>query len=560
MRLILEPKYVLVLSTPSSVAVPIKMPESEASQSLKKRFSSRYQLVLVGEGLLVGIFGGAAVTLYRMSLSAAERLLRFITGLAVGHPLAVVGWFAVLAVLCFIVCRLMLWEPYTQGSGIPQTDAEVMGRINMPWHRVMVAKFVEGTLCAFGGLSLGREGPAVQLGAVSGKAVSRGFKRGRGEERLLMTCGAAAGMSAAFSAPLTGVLFALEEIHKEFTAPLILTVMASSVASDFLVSQVLGVSPVLKLVFLRDLPHADYLTVCALGVVCGFLGALHNKGMFDCQDKLYGRIKKYLPYSRIAIPFAIAGVAAFAFPQLMCGGDAIIELMTSHYNQPLLLLVGLLVGKYLFTTVSFASGAPGGTLFPLVVMGVLIGAIFGTCVIDLTGMPQEYIANFVVMGVAGLFAGVVRAPVTAVVLAFELTGSLDALLSVTIVSIIAFLVANLLEIDPFYEHLLANLLGSTPHDPQSNGKAGEKVLHSCWVGAGSQLEGKLIRDIDWPRDVRVVTVDRAGQEIVPTGSTRLLALDEILLIMNTDTEDESQEWVWNVSRGSITSQNFPRST
>ncbi len=550
----------MVLSTPSSVAVPIKMPESEASQSLKKRFSSRYQLVLVGEGLLVGIFGGAAVTLYRMSLSAAERLLRFITGLAVGHPLAVVGWFAVLAVLCFIVCRLMLWEPYTQGSGIPQTDAEVMGRINMPWHRVMAAKFVEGTLCAFGGLSLGREGPAVQLGAVSGKAVSRGFKRGRGEERLLMTCGAAAGMSAAFSAPLTGVLFALEEIHKEFTAPLILTVMASSVASDFLVSQVLGVSPVLKLVFLRDLPHADYLTVCALGVVCGFLGALHNKGMFDCQDKLYGRIKKYLPYSRIAIPFAIAGVAAFAFPQLMCGGDAIIELMTSHYNQPLLLLVGLLVGKYLFTTVSFASGAPGGTLFPLVVMGVLIGAIFGTCVIDLTGMPQEYIANFVVMGVAGLFAGVVRAPVTAVVLAFELTGSLDALLSVTIVSIIAFLVANLLEIDPFYEHLLANLLGSTPHDPQSNGKAGEKVLHSCWVGAGSQLEGKLIRDIDWPRDVRVVTVDRAGQEIVPTGSTRLLALDEILLIMNTDTEDESQEWVWNVSRGSITSQNFPRST
>jgi H+/Cl- antiporter ClcA len=560
MRLILEPKYVLVLSTPSSVAVPIKMPESEASQSLKKRFSSRYQLVLVGEGLLVGIFGGAAVTLYRMSLSAAERFLRFITGLAGGHPLAVVGWFAVLAVLCFIVCRLMLWEPYTQGSGIPQTDAEVMGRINMPWHRVMAAKFIEGTLCAFGGLSLGREGPAVQLGAVSGKAVSRGFKRGRGEERLLMTCGAAAGMSAAFSAPLTGILFALEEIHKEFTAPLILTVMASSVASDFLVSQVLGVSPVLKLVFLRDLPHADYLTVCALGVVCGFLGALHNKGMFDCQDKLYGRIKKYLPYSRIAIPFAIAGVAAFAFPQLMCGGDAIIELMTSHYNQPLLLLVGLLVGKYLFTTVSFASGAPGGTLFPLVVMGVLIGAIFGTCVIDLTGMPQEYIANFVVMGVAGLFAGVVRAPVTAVVLAFELTGSLDALLSVTIVSIIAFLVANLLEIDPFYEHLLANLLGSTPYDPQSNGKAGEKVLHSYWVGAGSQLEGKLIRDIDWPRDVRVVTIDRAGQEIVPTGSTRLMALDEILLIMNTDTEDESQEWVWNVSRGSITSQNSPRST
>jgi H+/Cl- antiporter ClcA len=535
------------------------MSAPQASRLLEKRFSPHYQLILVGEGLLVGVVGGGVVTLYRLALSGAERLLRYLTGLAAGNPYAIAAWVVVLAVVCFIVCRLMLWEPYTQGSGIPQTDAEVMGRINMPWHKVMAAKFAEGTLCAFGGLSLGREGPAVQLGAVSGKAVSQGFKRGRGEERLLMTCGAAAGMSAAFNAPLTGVLFAIEEIHKEFTAPLILTVMASSVASDFLVSQVLGVSPVLQLVFVRDLPHTDYLAVCALGVLCGVFGALHNKGMFDCQDKLYGRINKFLPYSRIAIPFAIAGVAAFMFPQLMCGGDAIIELITTHYNQPLLLLVGLLVGKYLFTTASFASGAPGGTLFPLVVMGVLTGAISGTCFVDLTGLPQEYIANFVVIGVAGLFAGVVRAPVTAVVLAFELTGSLDALLSVSIVAIVAFLVANMLGVDPFYEHLLSKLIGSTPHDPEANGKSGEKVLHSYWVGAGSQLEGKLVRDIKWPRDVRIVTIDRAGQEIVPTGNTRLMALDELLLIMNTDTEDESQQWIWDISRGSLTGHHSPHS-
>ena len=96
----------------------------------------------------------------------------------------------------------------------------------MPWHRVIAAKFAEGALCAFGGLSLGREGPAVQLGGMSGKAVSKMLRNGRGEERLLVTCGAAAGMSAAFHAPLTGVLFALEEIHKEFSAPLIISVMS----------------------------------------------------------------------------------------------------------------------------------------------------------------------------------------------------------------------------------------------------------------------------------------------------------------------------------------------
>ena len=184
------------------------------------------------------------------------------------------AWFAILAVILVVVSKLLLWEPYTQGSGIPQTDAEVIGRMDMPWHRVIAAKFAEGTLCAFAGLSLGREGPSVQLGGMSGKAVARMLKRSRGEERLLVTCGAAAGMSAAFHAPLTGVLFAVEEIHKGFNAPLIVSVMTASVVSDFLVSQVLGVRPVLSLSFAADLPHIDYALVVVLGLACGVLGAL----------------------------------------------------------------------------------------------------------------------------------------------------------------------------------------------------------------------------------------------------------------------------------------------
>ena len=127
---------------------------------------------------------------------------------------------------CLVVAKLVGWEPYTQGSGIPQTDAEVMGRIDMPWYRVMFAKFTEGSLLTLSGLSLGREGPSIQLGGMGGKAVSRALRRGRGEERLLVTCGAAAGMSAAFHAPLTGTLFAIEEIHKEFTPSRIIFAVA----------------------------------------------------------------------------------------------------------------------------------------------------------------------------------------------------------------------------------------------------------------------------------------------------------------------------------------------
>lgn len=506
----------------------------KASQGpVERRLSRRFQVSLVWEGSLVGLVGGGVVTLYRLALSLAERALRAATGAAAGNLLAMLGWFAFLAAALWAVRRLVTWEPATSGSGIPQVDAEVMGRFDAPWARVMPAKFAEGTLLALSGLSLGREGPSVQLGGMSGKAVSRALGRRRGEERLLITCGAAAGMSAAFHAPLTGVLFALEEIHKEFTAPLIISVMCSAVVSDFLVSQVLGVSPVVSLSFVANLPHVDYLFVIALGLLCGLLGALHNRGMFAAQG-LLARIPERLGVLRLGIPFALAGAAAFAWPELMCGGDAIVELLRSPAFPSLAALVTLLVGKYVFTAVCFGSGAPGGTLFPLVVLGGLVGAATAVVAQGL-GLPAAFCPNFVALGVAGLFSGVVRAPVTAVVLVFELTGSLDALLSVAIVSVLAYVVSSLTNTDAFYEHLLAGLLKTTTDDSAVTGLSGaEKDLGTVRVGAGSRLEGMLVREVPWPDGVRVLTIERAGAEIVPTGETCLAAGDELLFIVSAD--------------------------
>lgn len=506
---------------------------------VSRRLSRRFQVSLVGEGALVGIVGGGIVTLYRLALSHAERLLRTVTGEAAGNALAMLGWFALLGILLAVVWALMRWEPATSGSGIPQVDAEVLGRYDAPWARVIPAKFVEGSLLALSGLSLGREGPSVQLGGMSGKAVSRALRRGRGEERLLVTCGAAAGMSAAFHAPLTGVLFALEEIHKEFSAPLIISVMCSAVASDFLVSQVIGVEPVLSLVFITDLPHVDYLFVVLLGLLCGLLGAMHNQGMFAVQ-RLYSRIPRSLSIVRLAIPFALAGVAAFAWPELMCGGDAIVEVLQARAFPSLASLLVLLMGKYLFTAVCFGSGAPGGTLFPLVVLGGLVGGAFSVVAMRL-GLPPLYCPNFVALGVAGLFAGVVRAPVTAVVLVFELTGSLDALLSVTIVSILAYVTSSLTNVDAFYEHLLAGLLGTTTDDSTVTGLTGtEKDLATVRVGTGSRLEGMRIREVPWPDGVRVLTIERAGTQIVPTGDTKLMAADELLYIASAEALEDAK--------------------
>lgn len=509
------------------------------STPVRRRLSRRFQISLVWEGALVGLVGGGVVTLYRLALSVAEDVLRSLTGRAAGDLVMMLGWFVLLALMLLVVSALIRWEPATSGSGIPQVDAEVLGRLDAPWARVIPAKFAEGTLLALAGLSLGREGPSVQLGGMSGKAVSRVLGRRRGEERLLVTCGAAAGMSAAFHAPLTGVLFALEEIHKEFTAPLIISVMCAAVTSDFLVSQVIGVDPVVSLFFVRDLPHVDYALVVALGLACGVLGALHNRGMFAAQ-RLYERLPGPLSRAKLVVPFALAGAVAFVWPELMCGGDAIVELLQQPTLPPLAALVALLVGKYVFTSLCFGSGAPGGTLFPLVVLGALVGAIFATAGVQL-GMSPTYLPNFIALGVAGLFAGVIHAPVTAVILVFELTGSLDALLSVSIVSVLAYVTSSLTRTDGFYEHLLASLLGTTTDDSAVSGLGGtRKDLASVRVGAGSRLEGLLVREVPWPDGVRVLTIERAGTLIVPTGETRLTAGDELLFIASEGALEDAR--------------------
>ena len=507
---------------------------------------------MIGEGVAVGLVVGVIITLYRLSLSKAESLLRAAIPLAMGNIPLMLAWIVALVLMAAAIARLMQFEPDTRGSGIPQVDAEVMGRLDMSWPRVIVVKFVEGVLCTLAGLSLGREGPSVLLGGMAGKAVSRVLHKEQGEEHVLVTCGAAAGMSSAFHAPLTGVLFALEEIHREFNAPLVIAVMASAAMADFVTSQVLGIEPVLHFALVGDLPHIDYAFVLLMGLICGVLGALHNIGMFAIQKQLFGQLRARIGDGVLLIAFLGAGIVSFTFPQFLCGGDAILEFLEHSRRFSYLTIIALLLGKYLFTSICFGSGAPGGTLLPLVIMGALVGALCGLAAVGVTDVPLAYLNNFIVLGVAGLFAASVRAPVTAVVLCFELTGTLDTLLSATAVSLIAYVTANLMNVEPFYECLLSNLLETLP---EASGEAhaveveGNKVLHTHTVGVGSMVEGKTIAEVPWPMNTLVVTIDRAGNRVIPRGTTRLQALDELVIIMDGDLEADSELILTGLFRG-----------
>lgn len=212
-------------------------------------------------------------------------------------------------------------------------------------------------------------------------------------------------------------------------------------------------------------------------------------------------------------------------------------------STPLWLLVALLFGKYVFTAVCFGSGAPGGTLLPLVVMGAMVGAIFGLEAIGVAHVSGAYENSFIVLGIAGMLAAVIQAPVTAVVLVFELTGSLEALLATSITALIAYVVSTLLGCEPFYEHLYAKLIGGLDAKDGTRYGKREKLLRSYTVGVGSRIEGRLVREVPWPKDVLLVTIHHGDTEVVAKGDVPLAAFDEILVLMSAEHEYDSSNAV-----------------
>ena len=494
----------------------------------------RFPVLLIGEGLLVGGIGGFVVVLYRMALDVAGDWLEGILAFAGQTPWRMAGWFLVLGTLAWLVSRLVSWEPLISGSGIPQLEGEMAGKLEQKWYRVLPAKFLGGFLCLLGGLALGREGPSIQLGAMAGKGISRGLDRGKTEEKFLLTCGAGAGLSAAFHAPLAGVMFSLEEVHKNFSVSALLSVMTASLTADFLATAVLGTDSIFQFTITRELPVHFYWMVLGLGVVLGVLGAFYNWFTLKVQS-LYDRATFLNSTGKILIPFFCAGVLGFTAPELLGSGHDLIEKLTS-VDMLLGTAVFLLVGRFLFSAVSFGSGAPGGIFFPLLVLGGYMGGIFAMAGIRLWGLDPVFLNNFVLLAMAGYFAAVVRAPLTGIILIFEMTGTLTQMLSLSVVSIVAYVTATLLGSRPIYESLLDRLLLRRGEKPPK--EQGEKMLMHFAVSRGSRIEDLTIGEVRWPENCLLVAIERGSQEIIPRGKTRLLAGDVIVTM--TDERDEAR--------------------
>lgn len=486
---------------------------------------------LIIQGIIIGLITGIVIVLNRISINKLNTLFIWLYSWGNKNIINSLLVILALALLGFLVGFMVKREGMISGSGIPQVKGRVINKLKMNWFRILIYKFLGGVIALASGLTLGREGPSVQIGASIGEGVAeKSYKKYPVKKEFLITAGASAGLSAAFNSPLSGIIFALEEIHRNFSPLVLLPAMAAAITADFVSKNFLGMEPSLNFSEITAIPLKYYWILIILGILTGIMGVIFSKGIYLFQD-IYSKFKKIPQEIKVMIPFILTAIIGLAIPVLLGGGhELIIELTTS--NNSILFLIVLYLLKFILLLICFGSGVPGGIFLPMLLLGAILGNIIGVFSSDLLGVSSTFIINFIALGMAGYFASVVKAPITGIVLIMEMTGSFSHLLSLSVVVIISYITSELLRNEPIYEVLLERLLKKVGIQKEEN--KNKKTILEFVVEMGSLVEGKYINEVNWPRDCLLVSIKRGEKEIIPRGSVKLVSGDYIVALVNID--------------------------
>lgn len=426
-------------------------------QEDNREINGKIVTTLVVEGALVGVLAGLAVILYRFLI---DNSLSFIKDYyARANIKMIVPLLIIFFILSFLARYFIKWAPLSGGSGIPQVVGEIQGRFNMNPVKVMISKFVGGIAGALGGLSLGKEGPSVQIGGACGKLIAKITKR-EDLEKSLISAGAGAGLAGAFVAPLSGVLITMEEFTKTFSPYIFIPTISACFVTTIISKVIFGLDLMFSFTIVEQLPLHVYFHIIVLGVFVSIVGVLFNKGLLFAKEKMSK--SSISPLILTYVAFLMAIIFGLTYPEVLGGGHSLIEVIhaSDSTRESLKLLVLILALKLFYTAFCFGTGIQGGTLVPTLTMGALAGAIYfyATKRLGISSMDDEFLANFIVLGMAGMLASVMRSSLTSIMIVLEMTGSYVHFAGFALVVIISYMVAYLLKSNPFYETLLDNLI------------------------------------------------------------------------------------------------------
>jgi CIC family chloride channel protein len=410
-------------------------------------------LALAMLSLFVGVISGLVCATFRLLLQQAGTLRGNLIAWAhgegaVGLLLVVAGVAAATAVAAALVRRI---SPDAGGSGIPEVEAAISGGEPGKPVRNALVKFVGGILAIGSGLALGREGPSVQMGHSIADIVARLFARDEIDSRVLFAAGAGAGLATAFNAPIAGAVFVLEELLRRFDTRTATAALGASAGAIAVARIFLGVEPDFAV---PTQPFPGIATVplhVVLGVVAGLVGAAYTRvtmGSLTVADQAVA-----FPVAvRAALIGGVVGLLAWFAPQLVGGGDAITQ--QTLVNAGALSSIALIFAiRFVLGPLSYAAGTPGGLFAPMLVLGAQIGVVFGRLYGQWFPDAAASQTAYAVVGMAAFFTAVVRAPLTGICLATEMTGNVNLLLPMLAACFGAMVVTNLLGVSPIYDLL-----------------------------------------------------------------------------------------------------------
>ena len=413
---------------------------------------------------IIGTLAGLIGVLFEKSVGWVIHLRQDKLAEALTNPyLLAIGTLLVSSLLAMSGYYLVKkFSPESGGSGIPEIEGAMIDIRPVRWWRVLPVKFIASIGTLGSGMVLGREGPTVQLGANIGQLINDVSRvKDKGTRQTLLATGAAAGLTAAFNAPLAGILFIIEEMRPQFKYNLISikSVFIGVIMSCIVFRLINGEGGVIQIGKFSSAPMNTLWLYLVLGMLFGVVGVIFSKLLFYVQTQFQHFYQDKT--SRFVLAGGVIGGAcgllALIIPEITGGGFSIIPALSAGgYSLTALLLFFVL--RTITTIISFSSGAPGGIFAPTLALGTLFGSAFGLMATYLFPDYQIQIGTFAIAGMGALFAATVRAPLTGIVLVLEMTDNYQLILPMIITCLGATMLAQLLGGRPIYTVLLERIL------------------------------------------------------------------------------------------------------
>lgn len=415
-------------------------------QEISKVAPTRDERLFLVLSIFIGVISGLLVVSFQVAID----WIKILTLGSAPHA----GQYRLLfvpAIAGLVVAAMVLWFfPAARGSGVNQTKAAFYIYNGYISFRTVVGKFITSALALGAGHSLGPEDPSLQIGAGVASIIARKLGLSKQKLRVFAPIGAAAGLAAAFNAPISAILFVIEEVIGQWSASVLGSIVLAAISSVVVERRFMGAEPRFRIpaVTLRD--NRELVAYAILGVIGGVIAFGFSQALGYLRPKLRA-MPRWTHYLQPAVAGLLVGVFGFfGFPQVMGVGYEIMD-QAMHGQFAWKFLFALAIFKLIATTLSFSSGTPGGMFAPTMFVGAMLGAGVGSFEKIFFPHLAGTVGSYALVGMGVLFAGFLRAPLTSVFMVLELSGNYSIILPVILANTIAYLIGRALQPVPIFE-------------------------------------------------------------------------------------------------------------